>query len=69
MAVEDVTKRKQPPTTAPSSTQQSEVSCESSNVMFVPERYLAAGLLLFRIVNAFLTQTFFVPDLDGYDLF
>ena len=62
MAVEDVTKRKQPPTTAPSCTQQSEVSCESSNVMFVPERYLAAGLLLFRIVNTFLTQTFFVPD-------
>jgi len=66
MAVEDVTKRKQSPTKKlspqSSSIQQSEVSCESSNVMFVPEKYLLAGLLLFRIFNAFLIQTFFVPD-------
>ena len=70
MAVEeigvDVTRRKQPPTyklsPQSSSVKQSEVSCASQNVMFVPERYLLAGLLIFRIVNAFLIQTFFVPD-------
>lgn len=66
MAVEDVTRRKQPPTKklSPQSSflQQSKVFCESSNAMFVPERYLLVGLFLFRIVNAFLIQTSFVPD-------
>lgn len=62
----DVTRRKKHTTNKlsphSSSIQQSQVSCESPNVMFLSERCLLAGLIIFRIANAFLIQTFFVPD-------
>ncbi|XP_078377243.1 GPI alpha-1,2-mannosyltransferase 3-like isoform X2 [Oculina patagonica] len=64
MAVEDVTRRKQASSDEfisdqPPSSEQSEVTCESPNVS---EWFLLAALLLFRIFNAFLVRTFFVPD-------
>lgn len=71
MAVEeigafDVTRRKQARTNAlsrwSSSSEQSEVACESPNVIYVSEKFLLAELLAFRILNAFLIKTFFVPD-------
>lgn len=45
-----------------SSTEQTEVTSESSNVIYLPDKWLLAALLLFRILNALLIKTFFVPD-------
>ena len=64
MAVERGTRRKQAPSIEfilqqLSSGEQSEVACESPNIS---ERFLLAALLLFRIFNAILIRTFFVPD-------
>lgn len=63
MAVEVVTRRKQAQNDELSSqsfsSEQSEVACESPDIS---EKLLLAALLFFRILNAFLIRTFFVPD-------
>ncbi|PFX22760.1 GPI mannosyltransferase 3 [Stylophora pistillata] len=46
----------------PSSIDQGEVALVSSNVIYRSDNWLFPALLLFRIINALVIKTFFVPD-------
>ena len=46
----------------PSSIYQEEITMVSPNVIYPSKNWLFPALLLFRVINAVIIQTFFVPD-------